>query len=75
MEELHEATRGAHVMNDMCESIFACFDISERSFRNALVHHLSGIGTWSCVGAGRRDGSFGRREMAVEVSDYRYMFF
>ena len=40
---LHEATKGAHVMNDHVESNFGTYDYLARIFRNASAENISGI--------------------------------
>ena len=42
-DEVHEATRGAHVINDYVESTFGCYDAVSRQFRRTTVEHLSGM--------------------------------
>ena len=42
-EAMHEATIGAHVMNDYVESNFGTYDYVSRTFRGTSVENLSGM--------------------------------
>ena len=42
-EEVHQAVRGAHVINDYVESTFGCYDAVARQFRRTSVENLSGM--------------------------------
>ena len=42
-EEVHQAIRGAHVINDYVESTFGCYDAVARQFRRTSVENLTGM--------------------------------
>jgi superoxide dismutase len=64
-EAVHEATKGAHTMNDHVESNFGGFDNVCRMFRYATVAHIGGIAQQM------RNGDFERAENLNSVKRTR----